>query len=354
MIKDGFVLNPYDACVANKEINGSQCTIIWHVDDLKISHNDPKVVDSVLAWLEKLFGKLVTRRGKKHTYLGMDLDFTESGSVKVSMIDYLKELIVDFPVEIEDSIGTPIGTNLLEINEEDPVYLEEERAKILHTFVAKLLFVCKRSRPDTQVAVAFLTTRVRKPDEDDWKKLIRLVKYIKSTVEMKLTLSSNNTNIVKWWVDGSYAVHKDMKSHTGGLMTLGKGCVYGTSIRQKLNTKSSTESELVATADVLPQIILTSYFLKEQGCRVEKSVLYQDNQSAILLEKNGKASSGKRTRHINIRYFFIKDRIDKGEVEVVFCPTEEMVGDFFTKPLQGAKFRKFRKIIMNLADDGDF
>ena len=137
-------------------------------------------------------------------------------------------------------------------------------------------------------------------------------------------------------------------------MTLGKGCVYGTSIRQKLNTKSSTESELVATADVLPQIIWTSYFLKEQGCRVEKSVLYQDNQSAILLEKNGKASSGKRTRHINIRYFFIKDRIDKGEVEVVFCPTEEMVGDFFTKPLQGAKFRKFRKIIMNLADDGDF
>ena len=134
------------------------------------------MVDSVLAWLEKLFGKLVTRRGKKHTYLGMNLDFTESGSVKFSMIDYLKELIVNFPVEIEGSIGTPVGTNLLEINEENPVYLNEERAKILHTFVAKVLFVCKRYRPDTQVAVAFLTTRVRKPEGDDWKKLIRLVK----------------------------------------------------------------------------------------------------------------------------------------------------------------------------------
>ena len=72
---------------------------------------------------------------------------------------------------------------------------------------------------------------------------------------MKLTLSSNNTNIVKWWVDGSYAVHKDMKSHTGGLIALGKGCGYGTSIRQKLNAKSSTESELEATTDVLPKII---------------------------------------------------------------------------------------------------
>ena len=86
MVKDGFVLNPYAACVANKDINGSQCNIIWHVDSLKISDKVPKVVDSVLAWLEKLFGKLVTRRGKKHTYLGMNLDFTESGSVIVSII----------------------------------------------------------------------------------------------------------------------------------------------------------------------------------------------------------------------------------------------------------------------------
>ena len=173
----------------------------------------------------------MTRRGKKHTYLGVHLEFTELGSVKVSMIEYLKELIVGIPVEIEGSIGTPVATYLLEINEENPIYLEEERAKILHTFVAKLLFVCKQSQPDTQVSVVFLTTRVRKLDEDDWKKLIRLVKYIKSTVEIKLTLSSNNTNIVKWWVDGSYTAHKGMKSHTGGLTTLGKGCIYGTSIR---------------------------------------------------------------------------------------------------------------------------
>ena len=276
------------------------------------------MVDSVLAWLEKLFGKLVTRRGKTYFYLGMNLDFTESGSVKVLMIDYRKELIVDFPVEIEGSIGTPVATNLLETNEENTVYLEEERAKMLHIFVVKLVFGCKWFRPDTQVAVAFLTTRVRKPDEDDWNKLIRLMKYIKNTVEMKLTLSSNNTNIVKWCVDGSYAVHKDIKRHTCGIMTLGEGCVYGTSIRQKLNIKSSTELELVATVDILPQIVWTSYFLMEQGYRVEKSVLYQDNQSAILLEKNGKASIGKRTRHINIRYFLMKDRTDKGEVYVFF------------------------------------
>ena len=85
------------------------------------------------------------------------------------MINYLKELIVDIPVESQDNTGTPAATNLLEINDRNPVYLEEEKAKILHTFVAKLLFVCKRSMSDTQVAIEFLTTRVHKPDEGDWR-----------------------------------------------------------------------------------------------------------------------------------------------------------------------------------------
>jgi hypothetical protein len=98
-----------------------------------------------------------------------------------------------------------------------------------------------------------------------------------------------------------------MKSHMGGMMSLGKGAAYGTSTREKLNTKSSTEAELVGVNDVMPQILWTRYFLEAQGYGVEDSLVYQDNQSAILLEKNGRASSGKRTRHINIRYFFVTD-----------------------------------------------
>ena len=149
------------------------------------------------------------------------------------------------------------------------------------------------------------------------------------------------------WVDASFAVHPDMKSHTGGAMSMGKGVIYGTSTRQKLNTKSSTEGELVGANDVLPQVLWTRYFLEAQGYRVEDSILYQDNQSAILLEKNGHASSGKQTRHINIWYFFVHNRVDNGEVSIQYCPTGDMVADFFTKPLQGTLFRKFRDIIMN-------
>ncbi|KAI2496759.1 Reverse transcriptase (RNA-dependent DNA polymerase) [Fragilaria crotonensis] len=137
---------------------------------------------------------------------------------------------------------------------------------------------------------------------------------------------------------------------------LGKGAIYGTSTRQKINTKSSTEAELVGVNDILPQALWTRYFLEAQGYAVNESIVYQDNKSTILLAENGKASSGKRTRHINIRYFFIKDRVASGEVKIEHCPTNEMVGDFFTKPLQGMQFMKFRDEIMNVNpttyDDG--
>jgi len=92
------------------------------------------------------------------------------------------------------------------------------------------------------------------------------------------------------------------------------------------------------------------YFLEEQGYSAKNTILFQDNKSTMLLLNNGKASSSKRTRHLNIRYFFLSDRIANGELRVEFCPTDDMVADYFTKPLQGEKFRKFRKTIMNLED----
>jgi hypothetical protein len=104
---------------------------------------------------------------------------------------------------------------------------------------------------------------------------------------MSLTLEGDNACIIKWWIDASFVVHPDMKSHTGGTMSLGKGSPYSTSTRHKLNTKSSTEAELVGVNDVMPQVLWTRYFLEAQGYGVNDSIIYQDNQSAILLEWTG-------------------------------------------------------------------
>jgi hypothetical protein len=350
LLKWGFKLNPYDECVANKDIDGKQCTILWHVDDLKISHVDAKVVDGILDLLGERYGKeepLTTTRGKVHDYLGMQIDFSVEGKVIIRMDEYIQEILDEARSDMDGLATSPAANHLFMINA-NPVVLCEEDKQYFHTMTAKILWVAKRAKPDLQQAIAFLTTRVQSPDQDDYKKLARVVRFLRATADDPLTLEADATHVVKWWVDASYGVHPDMKSHTGGTMTMGKGSVYSTSVRQRLNTKSSTEAELVGVDDVMPQVLWTKYFLEAQGYRVDGTDVFQDNQSCILLAKNGRASSGKRTRHINIRYFFVADRVKAGEIDIKYCPTGEMVADYFTKPLQGKKFTEFRNAILNI------
>ena len=174
--------------------------------------------------------------------------------------------------------------------------------------------------------------------------------YLKGTIELELTLGGDNLSVVKWWVDASYACHNDMKGHTGATMSFGRGAVTSASKKQKINTTSTTESELVGVLGMSPQMMWTQYFLENQGYEVGTSMLYQDNKSAILLEQNGRKSSSKRTKHINVRYFFIKDKVESGEITVEYCSTHDMLGDYFTKPLKGKKFIEFRDRIMGVID----
>jgi hypothetical protein len=148
------------------------------------------------------------------------------------------------------------------------------------------------------------------------------------------------------WIDASFAVHEDMKSHTGAVIGIGKGPFYAKSCVQRLNTKSSTEAELVGVSDAAGQLLWTRQFLEEQGYELPPATLYQDNMSTIALLNNGRSGS-ERTRHIAIRYFFLKDRIDSREVRVEYLPTGDMVADILTKPLQGAKFIELRDKLLN-------
>jgi hypothetical protein len=158
LLQIGFVINEYDMCTANKIINGKQCTIVWHVDDLKISHVDPDVVTSIIKQLESKYGEMSVTRGQKHTYVGIDFEFKDEGIVEINMYDYIGECIDDFPDNITKISSTPAAAHLFEVNDECQK-LNDEQSEIFHKIVAKLLFACKRARPDIQTAVAFLTTR---------------------------------------------------------------------------------------------------------------------------------------------------------------------------------------------------
>ena len=311
----GFILNPYDKCVANKVIDGKQMTIVWFVDDCKVSHVDPEAVTKVVNKLKKHFGELKTTRGKTHTFLGINFTITEQRTVELEMIDQLKEAIESFGEVISTTAVTPAKSYLFSVRD-DAEKLDKEKSEIFHTDVAKLLYIMKRTRPDLEPAIAFLSTRVSCSTVDDWNKLKRVLQFIKGTMNDKRIIGANGVEDLMTWVDAAYAVHPNMRSHTGGCMSFGLGTIHARSSKQKLNTKSSTEAELVGVSDYLPYNIWIVMFLQHQGYHMKSNLLHQDNQSAIRMERNGRNSCTGNSRHVDIRYFFVQDRIDKGELDV--------------------------------------
>ena len=142
-----------------------------------------------------------------------------------------------------------------------------------------------------------------------------------------------------------------MKSHTVINYTMDKGTIYGGSLKHKLNSKSLMEAELISVSDGINQVLWTKYFLKCQVYVVNSSTIYQDNEASILLERNGKRSSKKGTRFINICYFFIMNKVQNGEVVIEYIPTGKMIADLLAKSLQGALFRKMRDQIQGIDMD---
>ena len=186
----------------------------------------------------------------------------------------------------------PAAKHLFNVDPNSPP-IDKDRAEAFHRITMQLMYLSQRGRPDLQTAISFLSSRTSCPDEHDWKKLCRLTKYLEATIDLNLTLICDNSGVVTWWVDASYAVHPNMKGHTGATMSMGTGSPYSASLKQKPVSRSSTESKLIGVHDVLPQILWTSHFLNAQGYGVKCTVLKQDNKSSILLERNGRASSSK-------------------------------------------------------------
>ena len=151
--------------------------------------------------------------------------------------------------------------------------LPTEKAAEFHTIIAKGLFACKSSRTDIHPNVADLCARVQKPTTEDWKNMVRMLKYINVTHKEILVLSAENLHVIKWYVGASFYFHPDFKLNTGGIMTLGGGAIQYISHKQNLNTLIMTEAELVETVDTSTMILWRRLFVRAQGCDIDKNTL---------------------------------------------------------------------------------
>ena len=196
-------------------------------------------------------------------------------------------------------------------------------------------------------AISFLVTRVYDPDVEDWKKLKRALKFLAQTiVGDERIIGADDPSEMQTYIDSSHATHMDMCGHTGGAVSLGTGIVHGKGSKQKMNSRSSTETEVIGNSEYLPYSIFCEYFLEAQGRKIKSHILWQDNEGAEKMAKHGRNSCSSRSRHISIKYFWVTDRVKQGGIDVRHCPTLKMLANYFTKPLQGKIFHKFRAVIM--------
>ena len=348
LLADGFVQNPYDHCVFNKvNANGIQITVVLYVDDMMVSCEDGTELDTFAAMLRTHYGQdeITEHRGTILDFLGMTFDFTMNGKVKVTMKRLVDEIIAGCGVILERK--TPAADHLFDVNESAAKLKESER-DYFRSYTAKLLYIGKRVKPEMMTAISFLSTRANSPDVDDLAKLQRALGYLLATRDRGIILSIGDTMTVGGFIDAAYGVHTSTgRSHSGCAMVLGTGGpVHVKSTKQKLVTKSSTEAELVALSDYASQAIWLRNFIIAQGYDVGPVILHQDNMSCMALIKRGGPAS-ERSRHIDIRYFWVKEKVDGKDAIVKHLPTDQMFVNVMTKPVQGQQFIRERNALTN-------
>jgi hypothetical protein len=166
----------------------------------------------------------------------MFFDYPAQDQANIDMADYTTKVIVESPFELSKSVPTPAAEDIFQFDDLS-LLLDQERAEIFHTFVTKVLFACKSSSYDFQVAVVMLCTRVMNPTQENWKKLLRMLQWVKSSLKVVIILRANDLSVMKflkWHVDAKFAVHPDSKSGTGKTMTYGAGVPIAMSYPTKL------------------------------------------------------------------------------------------------------------------------
>jgi hypothetical protein len=283
---------------------------------------------------------------KSISFLGLNIARGKNQTLVVNQLGYLKNLLEtdggykSFPV-------TPCTEELFKITD---VVENDKEVQVEVTPFASLLMktrYCERTRPDICLPLAVLQTKMRNPNEKDMKLLERVIAYLEGTQDMSMIIRKCDMKVYAY-MDAAFAVHGNRVSHSGILFTLGKygNTILAKSLKQKSVATSSTEAELMCIFDGLDYLIWIRNVLEFLGYPQGTTTIFQDNTSTITMAYMGRGSSGSRTRHIDLRYFYVKQFLDNKDLEIDHLGRDNMTADFFASPRQGTAFRRFRGMIM--------
>ena len=349
MITAGFKRSAYDQCIFFKHDNDGKLKAIAsiHVDDILTGSNCEET-DKVLSQkLQETYGDHKRQEGTSIQYLGMHIQNDKAQKViNVTQSSYTQDVLTKH--NIKSGATTPAGAHLHTTNESSEL-IDPARYKAT---VMQLMYLATKTRPDILLPLSHLATHSQTPTKDDENKLYRVLRYLHDTKGKGLAIRASDLQ-VQAWADASYNVHPDGKGHTGFIIGMGNGVntelraiIMAKSKKQTRVTKSSTEAELLALNAAADMAIWARNLVEEMGYKQHSpTIIYQDNKSTIHIAEHVTGKSGK-LRHLHHSHYWIRERIQDGEIQVKYMNTHDMIPDILTKPLFGAQFKKFTKMLI--------
>jgi hypothetical protein len=334
MMKNGYKSCSADNCIFIKEAMGKISIIGIYVDDLIIACSSSDEVKSIIAFLKKSFS--IKELGNLQYCLGVKVDRDRpNGQMFLSQKAYVERLVEKFGLTDCKPCYTPSSMEVLTKPEEtwDLQYPYREA-------IGSLMYLMLCTRPDIANALGCVAKYCDNYDQSHWIAVKRIIRYLNTTKNYRLTYGIGKKNGLECYADASWGSDLDTRRSTTGYITkLDGNLISWKSQRQPTVATSSTEAEYMSLTAAVQEVIWLKRMLSNlKVYSKSKVVIFQDNQGAIALAKN--PIFHQRTKHIDIKYHFVREQVESKEFELVYVPTTMMQADFMTKNLPRPKFEK--------------
>ncbi|KAL5742312.1 hypothetical protein ACOSP7_029044 [Xanthoceras sorbifolium] len=339
MSSSGFTRCQADHCCYIKRFDNSFIILLLYVDDMLVAGSDMQEIMNLKRELSKQFA--MKDLGAAKQILGMRIKRdTKSGTLLLSQAEYIKKVLSRFNMQDAKPVSTPLGIHFRLSKEQSPK-TEEERthmAKVPYaSAIGSLMYAMVCTRPDIAQAVGAVSRYMNNPGKIHWEAVKWILRYLRGTTNKTLCFKGGDTTLTGY-VDADLAGNVDIrKSTTGYVYTLGGTAVSWVSQLQKIVALSTTEAEYVAVTEASKEMVWLQSFLGELGKKQEDNVLYCDSQSAIHLAKNPSFHS--RTKHIQLRYHFIRSLLEDGILKLEKISGAQNPADMLTKTVTTDKLK---------------
>ena len=341
----GFEQTASDPCLyVHADLEREMFVVAVYVNDIILGGKNESILHhhQVKEELSKKFD--MKDLGPLHHFLGVTVIQDQlSESIWIGQPMYTEKILHRFDMHNSKPVGLPVNPDvkLTACKNPDDVYYQ----KLYQALVESLLYLSTKTRPDIAFTVRSAAWFCASPTKEHWTVVKRILRYLNGTRQFGLLYKANtSSDEIEGFSDSDWAGDVgDRRSTSGYVFLLGGAAVSWKSTKQTTVALSTAEAEYIALSSASQEAIWLQQLISDLSKKAfYKMIIYEDNQSTICLAKN-QAIHG-RTKHIDIKYHFIRDLVEAGKIELVYCTTENMVADIFTKGLSIKQFEKIRQL----------